>query len=225
MRKQTNATVADTPQRVCKYESLSFILRAVLSFRCLSPLAVLRDSTHPPLFAALLRHYDELVDHVRRRFGDRHFARDVLQDVCVQLLERPPAGEVVQPLAFLRLVSTHRAIDRFRAESTRQSHAEAWHADTGAMAGATPDIADAIAHRQAVDRLEQCIAALPPRCQEVFILHRLHELPQQEVALRLGISRGMVARHMARAMALLAPELDALGMSQASVATPQELSL
>jgi len=35
----------------------------------------------------------------------------------------------------------------------------------------------------------------------------------------------MVARHMARAMALLAPELDALGMSQASVATPQELSL
>jgi RNA polymerase sigma-70 factor (ECF subfamily) len=174
-------------------------------------LAVLRDPAHPPLFAALLRHYDELVDHVRRRFGDRHFARDVLQDVCVQLLERPPAGEVAQPLAFLRHVSTHRASDRYRAESTRQTHADAWQADAAGIAVSSPDVAEAIAHRQAVDRLEQCIAALPPRCQEVFILHRLHELPQQDVALRLGISRGMVARHMARAMALLAPELQALG--------------
>lgn len=178
--------------------------------------AVLRDPAHPPpsspssLFAALLRHYDELVDHVRRRFGDKHFARDVLQDVCVQLLERPPAGHVGKPLAFLRHVSTHRAIDRYRAESTRQTHADAWEADAGGAAE-SPDIADAIAYRQTVDRLEQCIATLPPRCQEVFILHRLHGLPQQEVAVRLGISRGMVARHMARAMTLLAPELAALG--------------
>ncbi|NYI02041.1 RNA polymerase sigma factor [Cupriavidus plantarum] len=187
---------------------------------------MLRDPAHPPLFAALLRHYDELVDHIRRRFGDPHLARDVLQDVCVQLLERPPAGQVTKPLAFLRHVSTHRAIDRHRAESTRQTHTDAWHADMGGMGdiGASPDVADAIAHRQTVDRLERSIAALPPRCQEVFILHRLHDLPQQEVAVRLGISRGMVARHLARALTLLAPELAALGEPSAATTGPRETS-
>lgn len=172
---------------------------------------MLRDPAHPPLFAALLRHYDELVDQVRRRFGDRHFARDVLQDVCVQLLERPPAGEVVQPLAFLRHVTAHRAIDCYRAQRTRQAHADAWLADGAGADVQAPDVAEAVAHRQIVDHLELCIAALPQRCQEVFILHRLHGLPQHEVALRLGISRGMVARHMARAMAQLAPAFDGIG--------------
>lgn len=181
---------------------------------------MLRDPAHPPLFAALLRHYDELVDHVRRRFGDRHFARDVLQDVCVQLLERPPAGEVVQPLAFLRHVTTHRAIDCYRAQRTREAHADAWLAGNPATDAQSPDVADAVAHRQIVDHLERCIAALPRRCQEVFILHRLHELPQQEVALRLGMSRGMVARHTARAMALLAPAFDGVGAPPASHAAP-----
>ncbi|MWL89001.1 sigma-70 family RNA polymerase sigma factor [Cupriavidus sp. SW-Y-13] len=194
--------------RSCKYESLSFILASAL-IPSSSALIVLRDPAHPPLFAALLRHYDELVDHVRRRFGDRHFARDVLQDVCVQLLERPPSGEVKQPLAFLRHVTTHRAIDAYRAQRTRQAHADAGHADGSRIEDLqSPDVAEDIAHRQMVDHLERCIAALPQRCREVFILHRLHDLPQHEVALRLGISRGMVARHMARAMSLLAPALD-----------------
>lgn len=181
---------------------------------------MLRDPAHPPLFAAFLRHYDELVDHVRRRFGDRHFARDVLQDVGVQLLERPPTGDVVQPLAFLRHVTTHRAIDCYRAQRTRDAHADAWLADNAVADSQSPDVADAIARRQIVDHLERCIAALPRRCQEVFILHRLHELPQQEVALRLGMSRGMVARHTARAMALLAPAFDGIGAATPSSSAP-----
>lgn len=138
----------------------------------------------------------------------------------MQLLERPPAGEVAQPLAFLRHVTTHRAIDCYRAQRTRQAHADAWLADGAVTDTQSPDVADAIAHRQIVDHLERCIAALPRRCQEVFILHRLHDMPQQEVALRLGMSRGMVARHMARAMALLAPAFDGIGTATPSPSAP-----
>lgn len=155
-----------------------------------------------------MRHYDDLVDHVRRRFGDRHFARDVMQDVCVQLLERPPTEVVAKPLAFLRHVSTHRAIDRFRADKARQEALDEWAAVADASGAWAPDGADILAFRQQVDRLEACIAALPPRCRDVFVLHKLHDLPQLDVAERLCISRGMVARHMARAMAALAPVID-----------------
>jgi RNA polymerase sigma-70 factor (ECF subfamily) len=174
-------------------------------------LSVLRDPAPFSLFAVLMQHYDDLVDHVRRRFGDRHFARDVMQDVCVQLLERPPEQVISRPLAFLRHVSTHRAIDRHRSEQSRQEALDEWAATAqihGAVAG---DAEQEMAFRQQVDKLERCIAALPPRCRDVFILHRLHDMPQHEVAERLGISRGMVARHMARAMASLLPALDEMG--------------
>ncbi|HEY6773274.1 MAG TPA: sigma factor [Oxalicibacterium sp.] len=71
------------------------------------------------LMAALVRHYDELVDHARRRCGDKGFATEVMHDVCVQLLERPPRDDIKTPQAFLRHVSTQLAIDRYRNEKLR----------------------------------------------------------------------------------------------------------
>lgn len=170
--------------------------------------AVLRDPPTFPLFSALIRHYDELVDHIRRRFGDRHFARDVVQDVCVQLLERPPETDILQPLAFLRHISTHKAIDRCRAEKAFRDALDEW-AETVQLHDTTVNDAEyMLAFQQRVDHLARCIDALPPRCRDVFVLHRIHDLPQHEVAAVLGISRGMVARHMARAMAMLLSNME-----------------
>ncbi len=36
--------------------------------------------------------------------------------------------------------------------------------------------------------LVDAIATLPPRCQAVFVMHKIHEVPQAQVADRLGIS-------------------------------------
>jgi RNA polymerase sigma-70 factor (ECF subfamily) len=164
------------------------------------------------LVAALVRHYDELVDHVRRRFGDKGFAREVLHDVCIQLMERPPHNDIKTPQAFLRHVSTQLAIDRYRSEHARagvvSSVAELPEA---AMAGYTlmsgAELAVAFQQKQAA--LLDAVRALPERCQEVFILHKLYHMPQRDVAATLGISRGMVARHMARAVSGLAPVMNA----------------
>ncbi|EOA1404169.1 RNA polymerase sigma factor, partial [Pseudomonas aeruginosa] len=38
------------------------------------------DPAKPTLLSTLVRHYEELVDHVRRRFGDRGMAREVVHD-------------------------------------------------------------------------------------------------------------------------------------------------
>ena len=68
-------------------------------------------SANSSLLVALARHYEELVDSVRRRFGDRHAAREVVHDVCVQLLEAPEKeGVRVPPLKLTAYVqSTSRA--------------------------------------------------------------------------------------------------------------------
>lgn len=159
------------------------------------------------LLSTLVRHYEDLVDHVRRRFSGRSFARDVVHDLCVQLLERPGRTTARQPLALLRRASLYRAIDRQRAEASHArlvSEAEAQYADAFHTSGPQ----EHLLWRQQFERIRQAIDTLPPRCQQVFLLHRLHDMPQAEIAQALGISRNMVARHVMRAMATLRPVLD-----------------
>ncbi|MOA32800.1 RNA polymerase sigma factor [compost metagenome] len=47
-----------------------------------------------------------------------------------------------------------------------------------------------------LERLSAVIATLSPRCQQVFVMHKIHELPQKEVAVQLGISLKAVEKHL-----------------------------
>lgn len=161
-----------------------------------------------PLLAALVRHYDLLVEHVCRhmtRFGgDATAAPDVVHDVCLQLLEAPPDAAVHTPLAFLRHVATRRAIDRHRSEAGRAAWQLAMD-DPCAAALAEPqslalDPAQILAGRQQIRRLAVAIERLPPRCRAVFVMHKIHQLPQAEVALRLGVSLKAVEAQLRRGM-------------------------
>jgi RNA polymerase sigma factor (sigma-70 family) len=158
-----------------------------------------RDSS-PGLISALVHHYDELVDHLRRRFGDKSFARDVMQDVCVQLLEQPPQTTVRTPFAFLRQVSTHLAIDRYRVEAKRQALVESVGGQPEGIA-LTPGPEARFEASQNLDMLISVIENLPPRCREVFIMHKIHQISQAEVATHLNISRQMVEKHLRTGMA------------------------
>lgn len=166
------------------------------------------DSPAPPLLAALVRHYDDLVDLLRRRFGtDRSAAREVVHDVCLSLLTEPPGRPIAAPAAYLRRATMNLAIDRHRADAARG----AWLESTDALPEAADDAPGHDRHIDAgreLDRLSAAIAQLPPRCQQVFVLHKIHELPQAEVALRLGISRKAVEKHIRLGMMACRAALD-----------------
>jgi RNA polymerase sigma factor (sigma-70 family) len=130
----------------------------------------------------------------------------VVQDVCVRLLESAPTDPVREPVAFLRHISTHLAIDHYRTDTHRTALLAGQDpASFSAQPGDDPQ-EQAIAG-QTSQALLAAIQALPPRCQEVFVLHRLYHVPQTDIAQRLGISRTMVTRHLARAQTALAPLL------------------
>lgn len=44
------------------------------------------------------------------------------------------------------------------------------------------------------------IAMMPVRRRQVFILHRIHEIPQAEVAERMGITQKLVEKHLRLAL-------------------------
>src|SRR3546814_901031 len=57
---------------------------------------------------------------------------------------------------------------------------------------------------QILHRLGAAFDRLPPRCREVVWLRRVEELPQNEVAARLGISQKTVEKQVAKGVRLLA---------------------
>lgn len=147
------------------------------------------------MLAALARHYEELVDSVRRRFGDRNAAREVVHDVCVQLLEAPAKEGVRVPLALLRKIAHDRAVSHYRSERRRRAWVDE-QAQLPELTCAAPGPERCLEAADELDRLCAAIAELPPRCQQVFIMHKIHELPQQEVAAQLGISLKAVEKHL-----------------------------
>lgn len=161
----------------------------------------------PTLLSTLLSHYDELVDYVRARFGHRGFAHDVVHDVCVRLLERPEPPSVRAPLALLRRISHDAAVDRCRSEDARAAHL-AHNAELEDMVCQTPDQARTMDAQRELARLVAAIRAMPLRRRQVFVLYKIHQLPQAEVARRMDISLKMVEKHLRLAMIACRAELE-----------------
>jgi len=155
----------------------------------------LSQPAEPLLLLALVKHYDHLVDYVRRRFGQRDFAQDVVQDVCVHVMERKTHESVRIPLALLKRISHDIAVDRCRAQDTRNMLITSFETLPDAVSDAPCQLRILDAKRE-LDLLAEAVAVLPERCRLVFIMHKIHELPQTEVALQLGISIKTVEKHL-----------------------------
>ncbi|HEL4846103.1 MULTISPECIES: RNA polymerase sigma factor [Stenotrophomonas] len=153
-----------------------------------------------PLVTSLVRHYEELVDYLHRRFRSPGLAREVVHDVCVRLLERTAAHDARQPIALLRRIAHDAAVDRCRAEDLRRHWVEP-RAELPEGACERPGPERQAQGQQALQRLTTSIERMPCRRQQVFILHKIHELPQAEVAQRMGIGLKAVERHLRLAMA------------------------
>ena len=162
----------------------------------------------PPrqLLDSFLRHYDVLLAQIARRFGDRHFAQDVVQDVGLHLVAR--RGDAIHtPLALLRRIAHEHAISCWRRERRRQSCVVSMPE--------LPEVACPLSEqdrqaqaRQALEKLAQAIEALPERCREVFVMHKIHLIPQAQVAAHLGISLKTVEKHLRLGMARCRAELE-----------------
>lgn len=159
----------------------------------------------PTIAQVVELHYGELRAYARRRVGNAATADDLVQEACLRLAS-VDAGKIENPRAFLYRIIGNLVIDYRRRESTRARHLVPIEDDFD-VADEAADAERRCIARQELVLLSRAVAELPPRCRECFILRRFDDLPQDEIARRMGISRNMVEKHLRHAMLYCATRL------------------
>jgi RNA polymerase sigma-70 factor (ECF subfamily) len=154
------------------------------------------DTLLPSLYR---NHFGAVRSYLARRLGCPEAGCEAAQDIFLKLLLRPQTAPIENPRGFLLRSARNLAIDLLRAESVRPAIEPIEdHEDT--LVDPVSDPARIAEARQRLRALAEGIGKLPPKCRDVFFLHRFEGLTQREIAGRLDISAKMVEAHLARAM-------------------------
>ncbi|HSE57625.1 MAG TPA: sigma-70 family RNA polymerase sigma factor, partial [Nitrospiraceae bacterium] len=142
---------------------------------------------------AFRQYYDELLGFLTARLGCREQAADVVQETYVRVLSMEQREAVAQPRAFLYKTALNLTVDLFRKQRLRAEHTVDLEQAHDVPSGA-PDQEAILEGKRRLQLLREAIEELPPRCRQVFLLHKFMHVPHHELADRLGISKNMVER-------------------------------
>jgi RNA polymerase sigma-70 factor (ECF subfamily) len=134
-----------------------------------------------------------------RRLRNREDAADAMQETALRVLQVSQSVLIENPQAYLFQIAKSVA----RLTIIRQSRERPLVVpleDGLGVACDKPCQEQIVAARQHLVAMTREIDALPKRCRQVFVLSRLHGLPNGEIATRLGISRNMVEKHIIKAL-------------------------
>ncbi|MDX3911702.1 MAG: RNA polymerase sigma factor [Sphingobium sp.] len=147
----------------------------------------------------LLVERPSLLRLAQRIVGSAPAAEDVTQSLWfrVQRIEDDPP--IVNKRAFLYRLTTNLAVDQLRADRRHGALFEA-----GGLPEDVPDDLPssdkALLDREKLDALMAALGELPPRTRQVFVMRKFDEMPVQEIATRLGLSRSSIAKMMQSAL-------------------------
>lgn len=139
---------------------------------------------------------------VRTRVGNRQDAEDVIQEAYLRVLRYSAEHEIENRERLLFSAARNLAVDNRRRQRARERSVEKC-AVFASRAGEWPPVDDVVDVWQRLTSVEAAIAQLPPRCREVFLMHRIDGMSYSEIARHLAISVSAVEKHLARACLLI----------------------
>lgn len=149
------------------------------------------------LQASFQRSYRQLLQFLTRKTGCAEDARELAQDLWLQLQHRAPA-RADNPEAYLFTMARNLALDHLRRRQLAVEHVEAWralHPDEPQQHADAPLL---LAQRQVLERMAARLQALPDRTREVFLAHRVNGIGQDELAAQHGVTRSTIERDVQR---------------------------
>lgn len=165
------------------------------------------------LASVVARHGRPLLRFFVSRLPNAADAPDLVQEVYLRLLRLDRPDLIRCPEAYLFTIASNIAHEHGLKRSGRPPHIaledtppHELPADVECFATAAPE--DAAVQRERIRRLEAILAQLSPKARATLIWHRRDGRTYEEIGARLGISRNMVKKYLAQALAHCRKNLD-----------------
>jgi RNA polymerase sigma factor (sigma-70 family) len=152
------------------------------------------DSKLSLLGQAFLSRRPELLKFLVRRVGSQD-APDLLQETYLRVRRHAGSNAIADPYALLFKTAINLAKNHRSRRATEQKYLEFGDLPED-LPESYPLQDQQVDAQRRLQLLNEAIRRLPPRCREVFTMLRIDDLPPDEVARRLGISRNMVQQHL-----------------------------
>lgn len=151
----------------------------------------------------ILPHEESLLRFLARTWPQRDEVHDLRQEAYTRVYQAAAVQRPQLPKAFLFATARHLMTDRLRRSRVVSIEAVGDLQDSNVLTDErSPDRwLDA---RQMLKRLAEAFDRLPDRCREVMWLRRVEDLPQKQIAARLGISEKTVEKQIAKGSRLIA---------------------
>jgi RNA polymerase sigma-70 factor (family 1) len=151
-----------------------------------------------------LRYEPLLLNFVYKKIKDRDEAKDILQDIFIQVWNNRNRMVIVSLSSYLYTMALNKIRDRYKHQVIHEEHI--------AKLQVLIDQKDRGADYQIREKditllIEKEIAALPLKMREVFQLRKDAFLSNREISEKLGISEQTVETHMKRALKTLKQRL------------------
>jgi RNA polymerase sigma-70 factor (ECF subfamily) len=155
-----------------------------------------------PLFAQMWQELRPgLRRHLLRQLGSVDAAEDAVQETFLRMLRYQATEHPGERRALLFRVAANVVADRRRHAKSRREN-DHCALDGQELISDVPQPDRNLANHQNLVSLQQAILALPPRCREVFLLHRFEGLSYRDIARRFGTSERTVENQISHALAV-----------------------
>ncbi|MBL9207512.1 MAG: sigma-70 family RNA polymerase sigma factor [Opitutaceae bacterium] len=180
---------------------------------CVAPLLTHPESGSEWFLKEVHPHGPQLRAWLNGKFPEvRHEVDDVVQESFLRLWKRNAIRPIASAKSFLFRSAQNLALD-FLRRKRRSPFATASSLDISGVIddGATPS--QALTHDELAEIFAAALDALPAKCCQVVIMHKLQGRSQKEVAAALGISVRTVEFHIQKGLKLCESFLRAHGVS------------
>ena len=148
-----------------------------------------------------------LMHYLRRNWKNASDIADLRQEVYVRIYDAASEAIPDNPKRFLLMTARNLLIDRVRHDQVVQIEAVA-DIELLEVAEIAAGPEHAAAARDELRQLHLALDRLPPRTREAMTLAYIEDLPAREIAARMGVTKSMVSKHLAKGMQELADALD-----------------
>ena len=173
----------------------------------------------------ILAHEAALTRYIARAHRTSADVQDLRQEIYIKVLEAAEKSRPTSPRYFLFTCAKHLLIDHARrSRIVRIDLLQDCDGLNVLVDEVSPE--RSTGSFQQLQRLLDAFEQLPDRCREVVWLRKIEDLPQKDIAGRLGIAEATVEAHLVRGMRLLTGLFYATeagdGSAAGSTNAPQE---